>query len=197
MHSGSRRGAIRPRWPTEMARAIRERGGKFPGFGHPVHQPLDPRAERILELADERGVSGDHVAARRAFRGAVHEAWGKPLTLNVSMPIAAVLLDLGFPSSIVKAVPLLARTASLLGHLAEEQEEPIGFTMAGPPTSWSTTSRYARARTRVGRAARARRRVLSCAARLSARALAFYRDKLAADRLADASGGSTTSHGCR
>jgi citrate synthase len=50
--------------------------------------------------------------------------------MNVSMPIAAVLLDLGFPSSAVKAVPILARTASLLAHLAEEQEQPIGFLMA-------------------------------------------------------------------
>jgi citrate synthase len=46
------------------------------------------------------------------------------------MPMAAVLLDLGFPSSIVKAVPILARTAGLLAHLAEEQQEPIGFRMA-------------------------------------------------------------------
>jgi citrate synthase len=30
----------------------------------------------------------------------------------------------------VKAVPILARTASLLAHLAEEQREPIGFRMA-------------------------------------------------------------------
>jgi len=42
----------------ELAREIREAGGKAPGFGHPVHRPLDPRAERILELADQRGVSG-------------------------------------------------------------------------------------------------------------------------------------------
>jgi citrate synthase len=60
----------------------------------------------------------------------VHEAWGKPLTLNISMPMAAVLLDLGLGSSIVKAVPILARTASLLGHLAEEQQNSIGFQMA-------------------------------------------------------------------
>ena len=51
--------------------------------------------------------------------------------MNVSMPIAAVMLDLGFPASTVKAVPILARTAGLLAHLAEEQEQPIGFLMAG------------------------------------------------------------------
>jgi citrate synthase len=50
--------------------------------------------------------------------------------MNVSLPIAAVLLDLGFPASTVKAVPLLARTASLLAHLAEERERPTGFVMA-------------------------------------------------------------------
>jgi citrate synthase len=113
------------------ARRVRAEGGKLPGFGHPVHKPLDPRAERILELADAQGVSGDYVALARRFRDAAAEAWGRPLTLNVSMPIAAVMLDLGFPAPAVKAVPILARTASLLAHLAEEQRAPIGFLMAG------------------------------------------------------------------
>src|SRR4051812_46611973 len=31
-----------------LAKQIREAGGKLPGFGHPVHKPLDPRAERIF-----------------------------------------------------------------------------------------------------------------------------------------------------
>ena len=114
----------------EIARAIRASGGKVPGFGHPVHRPLDPRAERILELADDRGVSGPHVELARCLRGAVAEAWGKPLTMNVSMPIAAVMLDLGFPSAAVKAVPILARTAGVLAHLAEEQRHPLGLLMA-------------------------------------------------------------------
>jgi len=116
--------------PYERARAIREGGGKMPGFGHPLHKPLDPRAERILELADERGVSGEHVALARQYRDAVAEAWGRPLVMNVSMPIAAIMLDLGFPASAVKAVPILARTAGLLAHLAEEQQNPVGFLMA-------------------------------------------------------------------
>jgi citrate synthase len=120
----------RSRAPLEIVREIHAAGAKVPGFGHPLHKPLDPRAERILELADERGVSGSNVALARAFRDAVHEVWEKPLTMNVSMPIAAVMLDLGFPPTAVKAVPILARTASLLAHLAEEQERPIGFALA-------------------------------------------------------------------
>jgi citrate synthase len=115
---------------AEIAGDLRAAGDKVPGFGHPVHRPLDPRAERILELADARGVSGPHVLLARRLRDAVAEAWGKPLTMNVSLPIAAVMLDLGFPPATVKAVPILARTAGLLAHLAEEQELPIGFLMA-------------------------------------------------------------------
>ena len=47
--------------------------------------------------------------------------------MNVSMPIAAVLIDLDFPPAMIKAIPILARTAGLLAHLAEEQRRPIGF----------------------------------------------------------------------
>ena len=114
----------------QIAREIHAAGGKIPGFGHPVHTPVDPRAERILELADQRGVSGSHVALARELRGAVAETWGRPLTMNVSMPIAAVMLDLGFSIAAVKAVPILARTAGLLAHLAEEREQPLGFRLA-------------------------------------------------------------------
>jgi citrate synthase len=115
----------------ELVHEIRLGGGRVPGFGHPVHRPVDPRAERILELADERGVSGPHVAYARSLRDAVAGEWGKELPMNVSLPIAAVLLDLGYPAATVKAIPILARTAGLLAHLAEEQEEPLGFLMAG------------------------------------------------------------------
>jgi citrate synthase len=117
--------------PLDAAQRIHAAGEKVPGFGHPVHRPVDPRAERILELADERGISGPAVARARALRDAVAEVWGKPLPMNVSMPIAAVMLDLDFPVAAVKALPILARTAGLLAHLAEEQENPLGFLLAG------------------------------------------------------------------
>jgi citrate synthase len=40
------------------------------------------------------------------------------------------MLDLGYEPAHVEAVPILARTASLLAHLAEERERPIGFLLA-------------------------------------------------------------------
>ena len=109
--------AARARGADEVVRELQAAGARVPGFGHPLHKPIDPRAERILELAD----GGPHVAVTEELRAVVHEVYGKPLTLNVSLPIAAVLLDFGWAPEIVKAVPILARTASLLAHLAEER----------------------------------------------------------------------------
>jgi citrate synthase len=120
--------------PEDAAREIVAEYGdskrRLPGFGHPVHKPTDPRAERILDLAAEQGVSGPHVALTHAFRDAVNADRGdRPLTLNISMPMAAVMLDLGFSSDTVKSIPILARTAGLLAHLAEERDHAIGFHM--------------------------------------------------------------------
>ena len=124
-------GATPEQAAADVARALHASGAKAPGFGHPVHRPLDPRAERILELADARGVSGTYVLLARCVRDAVAEAWQKSLPMNVSLPIAAVLLDLGYSETMVQAVPILARTAGLLAHLAEEREQPTGFLLAG------------------------------------------------------------------
>jgi citrate synthase len=116
--------------PGELVGELRAVGKKVPGFGHPLHEPVDPRAQRIFELADERGVSGPHVQLARRLESEVAATFGKPLPMNVAMPIAAVILDLGYPASTVKTLPILARTASLLAHLVEEREEPLGFRMA-------------------------------------------------------------------
>jgi len=115
---------------TAIAGEIRARGEKMPGYGHPLHKPVDPRAERVLALAAERGVAGWAIDLARRFAPAVEKTWGRPLNMNVSMAIAACLIDLDFPPAMIKAIPILARTAGLLAHLAEEQTRPIGFLMA-------------------------------------------------------------------
>lgn len=117
-----------------VARAVvnqyRQDGRRLPGFGHPLHHPVDPRTQRLFELADEEGVAGRHVALARELDGVVNGSGKKPLPMNVSMAIPAVLLDIGFPLSVMRGIPLLARTASLIAHLAEETDHPIGFLMA-------------------------------------------------------------------
>lgn len=120
----------RDRIVLDIARDVHAKGGRLPGFGHPLHRPVDPRTERVLALAEQRGIVGIHIDLLRRFRAAAAQVWGKPLVLNVSGPIAAVLLDLDFPEEAIKGIPILARTAGIIGHLAEEREAPIGFYLA-------------------------------------------------------------------
>ena len=114
----------------EVAREYRVARRSIPGYGHPLHKPVDPRAERMIALARERGVAGRAVEAATALTRAVAEVWGKPLPMNVSMAIAATLVDVGVPPALIRAVPILARTGGLIAHLIEEQETPIGFYLA-------------------------------------------------------------------
>jgi len=120
--------------PDEAAeRAARERraaGKPIPGYGHPLHKPVDPRAERMIALARQRRVAGRGVDCATRLTPAIARVWGKPLPMNVSMAIAATLRDVDIPASLVRGVPILARTAGLIAHLAEEAQAPIGFFMA-------------------------------------------------------------------
>jgi citrate synthase len=113
-----------------VAREHRNERKSLPGYGHPLHKPVDPRAERMIALARERGAAGRSVETALALTKAAAEVWGKPLPLNVSMTIAATLRDVDVPSGLIRAVPILARTAGLIAHCIEEAETPIGFLMA-------------------------------------------------------------------
>jgi citrate synthase len=100
------------------------------GYGHPLHKSHDPRVTALLQIAREAGCAGRHIEVAQLVERLIPRLIGKPLAMNVSGAIAAVLLDAGFPLLALKGVPLLARTASLIAHLLEEQQRPIGFALA-------------------------------------------------------------------
>ena len=82
---------------------LKARRGKVPGLGHPQHSAGDPRADVLLQFADDNGVSG---------------------------AIPALMLDAGWPIEAMKGIPLLARAAGLVAHLYEESQRSIGFIMS-------------------------------------------------------------------
>ncbi|HEV7433425.1 MAG TPA: citryl-CoA lyase [Pseudorhizobium sp.] len=103
---------------------------KVAGLGHPQHSGGDPRADRLLEISDSLGVSGRYVETLRHLAKHAPVIMGRPLPINVSGAIPAVILDAGWPLEALKAVPLLARTAGLAAHLYEESLRSIGFIMS-------------------------------------------------------------------
>ena len=108
-------------------REAREAGSYVPGLGHPVHKVEDPRTPRLMAIAKEAGTLGPHLRLFGAI-GRVHEeVLGRHLPLNGAGVCGAALADIGIPLAMLRGVALLARTAGLLGQLAEEQRRPVGM----------------------------------------------------------------------
>ncbi|MGW5721640.1 citryl-CoA lyase [Amycolatopsis sp. NPDC003865] len=96
-----------------------------PGLGHHVHKDGDPRTRRLFEIADEEGLRGPHLQLFAAI-GRVHpQVLGKTLPLNGAGVCGAALADLSLPLELLRGFALLARTAGLVGQLAEELRHPV------------------------------------------------------------------------
>ncbi|MFD2419874.1 citryl-CoA lyase [Amycolatopsis pigmentata] len=110
----------------ETVRSAREARKFVPGLGHHVHKEGDPRTPRLFRIAREENLFGPHLSLFEAI-GRVHpEVLGKTLPLNGAGVCGAALADLGLPLELLRGFALLARTAGLIGQLAEELRHPVG-----------------------------------------------------------------------
>jgi len=109
----------------ETVTAQRAAGRFVPGLGHHVHKDGDPRTPRLMQIAREEGRFGPHLQLFAAI-GRVHpQVLGKTLPLNGAGVCGAALADLGLPLPLLRGFALLARTAGLIGQLAEELRHPV------------------------------------------------------------------------
>jgi citrate synthase len=115
-------------WDALAERVLTERraaGERVPGLGHHVHKQGDPRTPRLFQIAAEEGLVGPHLSLFAAI-GRVHPAiLGRTLPLNGAGVCGAALADLGLPLELLRGFALLARTAGLIGQLAEELRHPL------------------------------------------------------------------------
>jgi citrate synthase len=110
-------------------RAVRARvdaGERVPGLGHHIHRVTDPRVPRLYEIAALEGLLGPHLRLLEAVAAAHTALRGRRLAINGAGAAGAALADLGLPVALARGFALLARTAGLIGHLAEEMERPLG-----------------------------------------------------------------------
>jgi citrate synthase len=94
-----------------------------PGFGHRIHTS-DPRATRLMQMAHELELDGEHVHLMRTIErvlAARPEAAQKPLPLNVDGAISAVCGDMGFEPELGNALFVIARVPGLVAHANEER----------------------------------------------------------------------------
>jgi citrate synthase len=105
---------------------FRARKKPMPGFGHPIHKPDDPRPPRLFQIAAECGVKGDYIALLKKMSAELDRQAGRHLTINATGAIAALLLEIGLPPEIMRAIAVVSRAGGLPGHILEEQETHSG-----------------------------------------------------------------------
>jgi len=123
-----------------LVATYRDQGRRVPGFGHRQHRTRDPRLDRLVAVANDAGVAGDHLAAAEALEAALARSVGRPLPINIDGAIAALLCEVGFPSDLGNALFIAARLAGILAHVNEERQtmppmrrvDPVHHAYHGP-----------------------------------------------------------------
>jgi citrate synthase len=108
-------------YATKLAEQLCREKKRVPGFGHPVFRGVDPRAQRLREVAVETGVWGElgdfYEAVHRAFRAAV----GKPhIVINDVGMMAAILADMGYSPQEMAGLAILSTIPGIIAHISEE-----------------------------------------------------------------------------
>jgi citrate synthase/citryl-CoA lyase len=99
-----------------------------------------PRLDRLLSIARDAGVEGDHLAAAAALEAALTRALGTPMPINIDGVMAAILNEVGFPNDLGNALFIAARLAGILAHANEEHQtmspmrrvDPTNHSYRGP-----------------------------------------------------------------
>ena len=105
--------------------AARPRGGSSPASATTCTRTATRAPRGCSQIAAEEELLGPHLSLFAAI-GRVHpQVLGKTLPLNGAGVCGAALADLGLPLELLRGFALLARTAGLIGQLAEELRHPV------------------------------------------------------------------------
>lgn len=108
-------------------------GQRVPGYGHRVHQP-DPRAVRLLEMAERLEISGGYVALAKKIEVRLESRSGRALPMNVDGALAALISDMDLDWRYARAIFIIARAVGLAAQVIEEQTtgKPMQFPTPQP-----------------------------------------------------------------
>jgi citrate synthase len=98
-----------------------------PGIGHPVHKPIDPRTPVLFGIVERTGFRGRYIALLEAIAAEAERKLARPLPINATGAIGAILCELGFPWRICRGIVVISRAVGLVGHIAEEMRNPIAW----------------------------------------------------------------------
>ena len=99
----------------------------LPGLGHPVHKPVDPRTVRLFSIAQQTGFRGPYVALMEQVSELASTTYGKPLPINATGAIGALVCELGLAWQVSRGLGVMARAVGLVGHVLEESRQPLAM----------------------------------------------------------------------
>lgn len=99
---------------------------RLPGFGHNLHKPDDPRSARLFGLAEKAGAKGEAIGLIRLLSEEVDRAYERHVTINATGALAALMLEIQIPVSIMRCIAVVSRAGGLVGHIKEDRETASG-----------------------------------------------------------------------
>ena len=109
----------------QIVASHKERKRPIAGLGHPIHKPIDPRTPRLFAIAAANGFSGRFVQLMEALSTEASRSYGRELPVNATGAIGAIASELEIPWRVTRGLAVMARAIGLVGHVQEEQQEPL------------------------------------------------------------------------
>jgi citrate synthase len=114
----------------EKAREIiadhRARKILVPGFGHHLHKPEDPRAQRLIEMGREAEFERGFLDGLELLGVEIDAVFAKHVPINATGATAALMGEMNIPVKLMRGFAVISRAAGLVAHIAEEQQRPTG-----------------------------------------------------------------------
>ena len=94
----------------------------FFGFGHKIYKNNDPRVKIILNKCEHLDYRSQYLDTLLRIESLIEQIKGKKIIINIDGLIAALLLSMGFHSTIGKGIFIIGRISGLVAQSVEEKE---------------------------------------------------------------------------
>lgn len=105
---------------------LRAAGRRMPGLGHPNFRVIDPRAQKLKEIAIAEGAWGPTCDWYEALHLAFKAKAGKPdIVINEVGMMAAILGEMGFSPTEMTGIAILSTVPGVIAHVSEEIQSNV------------------------------------------------------------------------
>ena len=111
---------------TTLVNELRAAKRRVPGFGHQVFRHVDPRSEKLKEIAKLEGIWGEANEWYEAVHRAFQKASNKPdLVLNDVGMLASIMVQMGFTPQEMCGLAIQSTLPGLIAHISEEMQSGV------------------------------------------------------------------------